>query len=466
MKLPAGFILLVLSFAAQAEAQDMTSSGENSYQPPAYQVLRFRENYGYLAEPALRQDPFDSLKYIELGKDTNFFLTLGGELRERFEGMSNPDFGLPGPHDAYWLQRIDLFTDLHLGQRVRLFAEGISGLDEGNTLPVPPVQRDPGDLQYAFIDVFPYINGDEHAIIRVGRFGLSLGSGRLVATRAAPNIPFKFDGGQLIYTGPAWQATAFLVRPVLDSGHIDWNDNTTTFWGVYATHWFDLQKNDGVDLYYFGIHRVDGAYASGAGDEVRHSFGTRQFGEWHRFDYNAEEVLQTGTFGSQTILAWTASMDGGYTVNAPFDPRPGIKADVASGNTNPNGGHQGTFDAMYFKSGYFNDASLLRPQNIIDVHPNLTLTLTRKISLDGGGDVFWRYSRTDAIYGVPGFIALKPVDSGSSYAGTAADVNLTWNIQRHITWQASYVHFFSGSYISGQGGGDVDYVSSTLTFLF
>jgi hypothetical protein len=45
-------------------------------------------------------------------------------------------------------------------------------------------------------------------------------------------------------------------------------------------------------------------------------------------------------------------------------------------------------------------------------------------------------------------------------------LNLTWNIQRHLTWQASYVYFFSGSYIKGLGGGDVNYVSTTLSFLF
>jgi hypothetical protein len=67
---------------------------------------------------------------------------------------------------------------------------------------------------------------------------------------------------------------------------------------------------------------------------------------------------------------------------------------------------------------------------------------------------------------VPGFIALSAKSSASSYVGTAADVNLTWNIQRHLTWQASYVHFFSGSYIEGLGGGDVNYVSTTLTFIF
>ena len=159
-------------------------------------------------------------------------------------------------------------------------------------------------------------------------------------------------------------------------------------------------------------------------------------------------------------------MDSGYRWNTLFNPRLGIKADVTSGDNNPNDGHQGTFDALFFKSGYFNDASLIRPENIIDVHPNGSLKLTSKFTVDGGADVFWRYSRNDAVYAVPGFIALSAKSSASSYVGTAADLNLTWNIQRHLTWQASYVYFVSGSYINGLGGGDVNYVSTTLSFLF
>jgi len=45
-------------------------------------------------------------------------------------------------------------------------------------------------------------------------------------------------------------------------------------------------------------------------------------------------------------------------------------------------------------------------------------------------------------------------------------VNLTWQIQRHVSFQASYVHFFTASYVDQAGGGDVNYVSTTVSFLF
>jgi hypothetical protein len=95
-----------------------------------------------------------------------------------------------------------LLGDLHAGERVRFFVEGISGLVAGQSLPAPAVNKDPINLQFAFMDVIPYLTEDERLTLRAGRFGLSLGSGRLVATRAAPNIPFKFDGFEAIYDRP------------------------------------------------------------------------------------------------------------------------------------------------------------------------------------------------------------------------------------------------------------------------
>ncbi len=54
----------------------------------------------------------------------------------------------------------------------------------------------------------------------------------------------------------------------------------------------------------------------------------------------------------------------------------------------------------------------------------------------------------------------------AAYVATAVDINLQWQIQRHVTFGASYVHFFTGSYVHSAGGSDVDYVSTTLSFLF
>ena len=64
--------------------------------PPPFTLLRFNEDYTYLADPRNQTDPFDPIKYIPLDPDDpKTYLNLGGELRERFEHFTNPRFGVP-----------------------------------------------------------------------------------------------------------------------------------------------------------------------------------------------------------------------------------------------------------------------------------------------------------------------------------------------------------------------------------
>lgn len=449
-------------------AQEPNPAVEIPLAPPAYQVFRYDENYSCLSNAANRTNWFDAAKYIPMrADDPLWYLTFGGEVRERFEGNYPLNWGIAGVgSSSYLLQRITFLSDLHLGERVRFFAEGISGLMEGESQPAPPVQQDPIDLNFAFVDVVPFLQEDQRLTLRVGRFGLVFGSGRLVAPRVPVNVDFRFDGFELLYSQPRWEATGFMTQPAADTGYINLEDHSQTFWGLYATHWFDAPHQLGIDFYYLGYDNKRAVYASGEGEEERHSLGTRQFATWNHWDWDSEEILQAGTFGNNPILAWTASLNTGYTFDTTWHPRLGFKADVASGGSSTNGGTLGTFNALYFKSGYFNDANLASPQNVMDVHPNLTFQFTPALEADGGADVFWRYSRNDAAYGVARNIVIPASVSASRDWGTAADLNLTWHIQRHLNFQTSYVHFFAGSFIQQAKGSDLNYVSATLDFLF
>jgi len=167
-------IIFLLATPGVALAQGSSGGGQFPSTPSTYQTLRFNENYFSLSNPTNRTDWFDPIKYIPLRPDDPaWYLTFGGEVRERFEGNYDPNFGVGVPgSDSYWLQRVTLLSDLHLGDRVRVFAEGISGLIEGESQPAPPVQQDPIDLAYAFVDVVPYLTADQSLTLRAGRFGI------------------------------------------------------------------------------------------------------------------------------------------------------------------------------------------------------------------------------------------------------------------------------------------------------
>src|SRR5260221_9970820 len=167
-------ISLQVILPATAPAQQMIPGAEFPLTPPGYKMLRFDENYSYLTNQANRTDLCDPVKYIPLRHDDPlWYATIGGELRERYEGHYDPNFGIGGKgSDSYLLQRITLLTDVHLGERLRFFTEGISGIIESESQQAPPVQNNPIDLQFAFVDVVPWLMDDERLTLRVGRFGM------------------------------------------------------------------------------------------------------------------------------------------------------------------------------------------------------------------------------------------------------------------------------------------------------
>ncbi len=438
--------------------------------PPAFRPLRFQEDYSYLADPAKRVDPFDPVKYIPIGVGGPlYYLSFGGEWRERYEYYHDPGFGTNGVHDNdYLLQRLALSADLHLGPHLRFFVQGISGQEFFANTPSPPTQDDRLDLQMAFMDLRSSADPQEYLLLRLGRQEMSYGAGRLIATRAAPNIPLKFDGLTARAREGDSTLSAFFLRPDQENAaKFDGEDDTTTFWGVYGEAVLPRVPAVKVNAYYLGIRREDSRYASGTATEHGQVFGLRVFGTVAGWDYDAEGIGEAGTFGSQDMRAWALSQDSGFTfAGLPWTPRLGLKADIASGDRHPRDGTLETFDPLYFKSGYFNGASLYRPSNLMDVHPTLQVTPYRTVVLGLGSDVLWRYTVNDGVYSPPGALVLAPNGHGSHYLGTTAEATAEWKLNRHLTVDLEYVYFFGGGYVREAKGGDAAFFSATTSFLF
>jgi len=92
--------------------------------PPKYELLRQDEDYRYLGNPTCRDDYWDRAKYVRLGSNADTFFTLGGEIREWYEGYRNASRGF-GPQDTngYLLQRLSIYSDIHAASRIRLFVQ-------------------------------------------------------------------------------------------------------------------------------------------------------------------------------------------------------------------------------------------------------------------------------------------------------------------------------------------------------
>jgi len=93
-------VLAALTFLTAEDA--VVARADDSRQ---YKIVRHDEDYAYLADSSRRSDWSDTIKHILLGHNERWFLTLGGEISERFEFFDNWNWNPAAAPDGYWLQR-------------------------------------------------------------------------------------------------------------------------------------------------------------------------------------------------------------------------------------------------------------------------------------------------------------------------------------------------------------------------
>jgi hypothetical protein len=431
---------------------------------PSIKSLRYEEDWRALCDPARRAEWLDPLKCIAL--EPGVTLTFGGELRERFEIASNPDFGIDQGHDHVFLHRLLLHADLRADDAFRAFAQLGAFGESGREGERSTTDLDRADLVQGFVDLsaafdFGRITG------RGGRQEMSFGSSRLISVRDSPNIRRSFDGGRVFWTSGDYRLDTLYVRPVvIDQGTFDDPTNRReSLWGAYGTG--PVLGPLKADLYYLGFHRDRGRFAEGIAEEQRHSLGIRLFGAASGFDWDVEGVYQFGDFGGRDIRAWTVASDWGFALRSvPMAPRLGLKADIASGDRDPADNRLGTFNALYPRLPYFSEANLVAPANIIDVQPNVQVRPVRSVLLSVGWNVLWRHEIADAIYAPPLAPIANTAGRGGNFIGSQAIIGAEWRATPNITVASQYVHFWAGDTLQRAGGGDVDFMFASIAYKF
>lgn len=428
---------------------------------PALDVMpALSRDYHFLVDPAARTDALDPLKYIPLGNTGANWLSFSGEGRLRYDDFArNPGFGTTGlKADDYLFSRALLGADVHLGSHFRAFVQFGSTTINGKRGALTSTDASGADWQQAFVEA-----GGDPASLRLGRQEVILGSQRLVALRDGPNVRQAFDGARLIVRANGLELDAFAFRPVRVGGRDfdDAPDPTQSFYGVYAT--FEA----GFDVYMLRLERKGAVFAQATQTERRTSLGGRVFGRHGDFDCNFEGLYQFGTFGSGRIRAWSIASDSGYTPGTlPWRPRFGLKADIASGDSDIKDKTLNTFNALFPKGGYFTENGLIGPANIVDLQPGVTLTPAPRVTVIVAAVILWRQTIADAIYRQPNLPIAGTAGRAGRYTGTQSYITPTWQMTPHLMLSATVVHFKVGPVIRRADGGDSDYFASWLTYRF
>ncbi len=262
----------------------------------------------------------------------------------------------------------------------------------------------------------------------------------------------------------------FATKPVETNRYVfdDGPDNNRGLWGLYSVFPLPVIPKGNMDLYYVGYYNREARFDQGSARETRHSVGTRLWRIAKPIDYNFEFIYQWGSFGNGDIRAWTAASDTGYTFDSlPLRPRFGLKANITSGDRDPNNPDLQTFNPLFPKGAYFSEDGLIGPANHIDLNPSVDLHFTDSLILSLNWDFFWRESIHDGIYNNAVVLVRSGKNSTARYVGSQPQAQLQWNIDRHITFIAIYAHFFAGEFLRETGPGkDVDYVTTWLTYKF
>jgi hypothetical protein len=278
---------------------------------------------------------------------------------------------------------------------------------------------------------------------------LSLGTERLIGTRYGPNVPLAFDGVRANVRAGHLALSLFSVRPVQPrlGSFDDRTSQTRALWGAYATL-------PGVDAYYLAYRNREASFGGVTGREERHSLGLRSYGTAGDWGWNVEGVIQIGTFTDRKIRAWTLATEVSRSFpTVPLAPRAMMRLNVISGDRNAQDRTLGTFNALFPKGKYFGELSPVGPYNVVNLLANMTFDLGRTVTLGVSGMAYWRYTRGDGVYDIPGNLIRTPGSATSRVIGREVEATLSWQATPELELSTSFSAFAAGDFLRQTGSG-------------
>lgn len=474
--LTVGVVVIGTMLAVPSAARGAEPDAEAKAAPPPrpqFKLPRDEEDWSSF-DPATGDDWLDPIKHVSLTDDGSVWASFGGELRLRVENWQN--FGFNGNNDdTFALGRALLHADLHVGEHVRFFVQGISALATDRDLPGGQRTLDVNelDLQSAFADIIFPTEGGPTFTLRVGRQEFLFGKQRLVSPLPWANDMRSWDAARLIVELDRWRVDAFFSRYINSQKYEfdDWEPGSD-FYGVYAAGKVGASARPfDLDLYFLGLNRSSATFNGTTGEEDRFSIGARFGGKIGDtgLDFDVEGTYQFGDVGSADVSAFSIAALLGYTFGeSSMTPRVHLGFDYASGDDSPGDGDVNTFNQLFpLGHAYFGYMDFVGRQNVIDVSGGFSIKPLPKLTLKLEGHLFWRADTSDAMYNAGGGVVRPGGGSDESEIGQEIDLTVIYALDRHLTLEAGYSHFFSGAFIEDTGpDDDMDWVYAMATYRF
>ncbi len=460
------FALILLGALLSPAWADDTPGSNAEPRRPNISFLRWQEDWSVLADPSLRTEPFDGLKYIPLSSDDpQSYVSLGLNLRERVESTQIAPFGVGNPHtNTYLIQRLEFHADIHPNANWQIFVQLQDDRAFSKDL-VTPVDKNPLDLEQAFVTYSNDVGGGRLKV-RVGRQQMGFDLQRFIGVRDGPNVRQSFDAVWADWEKSSWRFITFWSHPVQNVPDEPFNDYSSR---ALQYGGFRIERNDvgpGKLSAYYSRYEADGAhYLDGSGNERRDNVDVRYAIARGALDWDLEGMRQTGRVGNEEIRAWAVGSRGGYTFKeVRWSPRIGLQVDLASGDQRRGDGTVGTFNPLFPNAYYFTLASTPTYANLIHVRPSLELHPTPKLRIVAGVGLQWRQTTADAVYVIPDRPVAGTAGQPGRWTGIYEQLRAEWAISPHWAAAAEGVQYQVGDVIRRAGGLNANYLSVELRF--
>lgn len=449
-----------------AQQLDGSGSAADVLERPAINFNRWKEDWSVLADPALRTDPFDDLKYIPFSSsDPKSYLSFGAGLRERFESLDAPFFGVD--HQAserYVIERAELHADIHPNEHWQIFTQ----LQDDRAFwkrVLTPVDADKFDLEQGFVS---YQGGLWGGVVkaRVGRQEIGFDLQRFVSARDGTNVRQAFDAAWVDWEKGLWRLISFWSHPVQTEDVHPFDDYSNPHFQYGGVRVERRDVGPGALSAYVSRYEVDDAhYLFADGKERREIADVRYAGTSDGFDWDLESMGQGGTVGAMRARAWAVGAINGYTfADWQWRPRIGLQMDVASGNPHPNATTLSTFNPLFPNGYYVTLSGYTGDTNLLHFKPSITITRSPKLKIMGAVGLLWRQTTADAIYEIPDIPVPGTAGRGGRWTAVYGQVRADCVFNSHLTGSLEIDHYAIGEVIRQAGGHDSDYLGAELDF--
>jgi hypothetical protein len=362
--------------------------------------------------------------------------------------------------DSWLLQRARLGMKIKPVDWFTFYIQGQSSFEIDSDRPNEPgvlgaEGDDPIDISQAYIQL-----GTKAMNLTLGRQIFLYGDERLLGPLDWTNLGRTFDAARFHYEGGDWWVDIFAASVVtFDPDRLNGSDffnnqgvgRDQVLSGIYfsSTGLIDWQV---TDLYALHLHE-----SSIAGDTNFMTLGTRmkadpkKLGGW---DYDTEMAVQFGEVRDKDLAAFAGHWGIGYNwLKHPWKPRLGIEYNFATGDSDATDGDVNTFQNLFpTNHKFYGYMDVFAWQNIHNPAVSFSVQPTAKLKAQIDYHLFWLVDTGDAWYRANGVTAVRPITPGAdNFAGSELDVTLTYKVNKNLSLQAGYSHFFAGDYLSDAG---------------